>query len=273
MLKPLDETNFKQTAQHSINGNHSGYGIPSAIDHTNSGHVNATASMATASSMGGPDMSLDTDCVPHFWNPTISSADYSYQPFQQQSQPATNNGPPAMLCDSQSAADEANREIFVRSDSILTDDDYVPFEMPSGGTAGGSKFGPISRMSAKTSSSYGQVNANKTTEDHGILSAAPSSFFNDNVSPIDNITISTENLGAVNSLTSAAAQQAAGTIGDQSNAWLNNLSRSPDPNANLYANGLTSFKSSMYGNTANMSPESMLPNDGEWVFCISDQFQ
>lgn len=212
--------------------------------------------------MGGADLSLDTDCVANFWNPTISSADYSYQAFQQQSQPPTGCVPSSIMCDGQNAADETNRDIFVRSDSILTDDDYVPFEMPAGGTAGGSKFGPISRMSAKTSS-FGTANANKTTEDHGMLNATSSSFFNDNVSPVDNLAMSTENLNAVNSLTSTSAQQASGTIGDQANAWLNNLSRSPDPNANLYANGLASFKPSMYANSANMSPESMLPNDGE----------
>lgn len=55
---------------------------------------------------------------------------------------------PPILCDNQNqnANTEMSRDMFVRSDSILTDDDYVPFDAPAQ-----SKFGPISRMSAKTS--------------------------------------------------------------------------------------------------------------------------
>lgn len=71
-----------------------------------------------------------------------------------------------LLCDNRhpNANLSLNRNLFVRSDSILTDDDYVPFDAPTQ-----SKFGPISRMSTKTSAF-----ATGKNDDH--LSINPSFF-------------------------------------------------------------------------------------------------
>lgn len=97
------------------------------------------------------------DLMNNYWNNTMSGNEFGYQSsFQQpQSNSQISRSPvelayatPPILCDSQpqnANADSHNRDIFVRSDSILTDDDYVPFDAPAQ-----SKFGPISRMSAKT---------------------------------------------------------------------------------------------------------------------------
>lgn len=246
-LKQFDETNFKPTAQHSLNGNHAAYSLNAANDQ----HTKANSNSPTISSN---DLNLDAECVNRFWNPTISSADYSYSMFQQSQ--ANNNNVPPMLCDSQcqSAANEANRDIFVRSDSILTDDDYVPFELPAHGA-----FGPISRMSTKTSSPFGNLNTNVSKNDDNLLNSA--AFFNDNV-PVDNLAISTENLNAANKMPSTSTQAAA-LLRDQANAWMNNLQRSQNANSNLYANGMASFKQSLYNNSSTISPESMLQKDGE----------
>lgn len=105
---------------------------------------------------------VKNDIMNNYWNNTIAGNDFGYQsslqqPPSAQQQPNNNSrspvelayGTPPILCDSQNQntnPDPLNRDIFVRSDSILTDDDYVPFDAPAQ-----SKFGPISRMSAKTS--------------------------------------------------------------------------------------------------------------------------
>lgn len=221
---------FKQS-----NGNHRAYHITSTTNEsnknnniiTNTINNNTSAPTATTTTSTSTDKN---DLVNNYWNTAISSNDYGYHQTLQQ--PIRNNNQTQILLDNQcqNSSIELNRDIFLRSDSILTDDDCVPFEAPAQ-----SKFGPISRMSAKT------TQYTTTKNDDAVLNQT---FFNDTNSTVNNLRISTENIIPTSTQTSI--------INDQTSVWLNSLQKSP--NHNYQTNELTPFKTSIYSH----SPESML---------------
>lgn len=118
-------------------------------------------------------------------------------------------------------AKQASRAIFVRSDSILTDDDYVPFDAPAQ-----SKFGPISRMSNAKSA----FATNKIDEALGTQS-----FFNDST---NQMRLSAENLNAPNVTTTSTTTQS-----NDASVWLYNNLQQKSPNYNYQSNDLPPIKS------------------------------
>lgn len=250
-LKQFRDNSFKHTTQQqSVNGNHASYHLSATTNepnknnnssnaiNNNNNNNNATVTSTDISQTVHGNHSVKSDLVNNYWNTAIPSNDYSYQKLQQ---PQTNNNTPQILCDNQcqNPNTELNRDIFVRSDSILTDDDYVPFEAPAQ-----SKFGPISRMSAKTSPFSNAKN------DDVILNQT---YFNDTAS-VNNLGISTDNINATN-ITPTTTQTT--NLNDQTSVWLNSLQKSPNP-SNYQANELTPFKTSIYSHSPAMSPETML---------------
>lgn len=153
--------NFKQTTQQAVNGNNNTYHVSNQVaSTTNDQSKNNNSSNAINNNdinAPAPNHSqVKSDLMNNYWNNTIGSNEFGYQSSLQQPQSNNNSRSPVelayanppILCDSQNqnANSDLSRDMFVRSDSILTDDDYVPFDAPAQ-----SKFGPISRMSAKTS--------------------------------------------------------------------------------------------------------------------------
>lgn len=92
---------------------------------------------------GGPHPVLGA--YKDYWNQNMQS-----NPNQTQPQGMFDNNIDHMAMNDGNNA-QSKDDIFVRSDSILTDDDYVPFDAPTQ-----SKFGPISRMPTKSSHQHGQ---------------------------------------------------------------------------------------------------------------------
>lgn len=158
-LKQYDN-NFKQTTQQAVNGNNNAYHVSNQVasttndqnkNNTNSNIINNNEISAP------PPPPPNHSQVKNYWNNTIAGNEFGYQSSLQHPQTNSSNrspveiayGTPPMLCYNQNQnanSSDLNRDMFVRSDSILTDDDYVPFDAPAQ-----SKFGPISRMTAKTS--------------------------------------------------------------------------------------------------------------------------
>lgn len=81
-----------------------------------------------------------------YWNQIVPS-----NANQTQQQQAIFDSNMEHLALNEVAHTQTKDDIFVRSDSILTDDDYVPFDTPTQ-----SKFGPISRMPIKPMNQHGQ---------------------------------------------------------------------------------------------------------------------
>lgn len=154
-LKQYDN-NFKQTTQQAVNGNNNAYHVSNQVASTTNDQNKNNNNNNDANSATNPNHShVKSDLINNYWNNTIASNEFGYQSALQQPQTNSNNRSPVelayanpILCDNhnQNSNSEMSRDMFVRSDSILTDDDYVPFDAPAQ-----SKFGPISRMSAKTS--------------------------------------------------------------------------------------------------------------------------
>lgn len=199
------------------------------------------------------------DLMNNYWNNTLNCSSESLkqqqqqQQLQQQSKSSNNNinRSPVDLTyvTGQNNSSEMGRDIFVRSDSILTDDDYVPFEAPAQ-----SKFGPISRMTAKT----GLYPSNKIDD-----SSANQSFFNDTNA---NIRVSTENLN-VNVTPSTATN----TNSVDPSVWLyNNLQQQKQqqqksPNYNYQSTELAPMKS-IYHQSSDALINENISRDGK---CMS----
>lgn len=147
-----------------MNGNNNAYHVSNqVVPTTNDQSKNNNSSDINVSAASVPQppppnhAQVKNDLMNNYWNNAIGSNEFGYQSSLQQPKQHNNNtrspveltyATPPILCDNQNqnANSDMSRDMFVRSDSILTDDDYVPFDAPAQ-----SKFGPISRMSAKTS--------------------------------------------------------------------------------------------------------------------------
>ncbi|XP_055315610.1 roquin-1 isoform X2 [Sitodiplosis mosellana] len=161
-LKQYDNPSFKQSTQQAVNGNNNAYHIsnqaaPTTNDQSKNNNSSNTINNNEINVPPPSNPQIKNDLMNNYWNNTIAGNEFGYQSSLQQPQPNNSSrspvelsyATPPILCDSQTQKtnpDSHSRDIFVRSDSILTDDDYVPFDAPAQ-----SKFGPISRMSAKTS--------------------------------------------------------------------------------------------------------------------------
>lgn len=138
-----------------MNGNNNAYHVSNQVAPTTNDQSKNNNSSNTINNNVNQSQ-VKNDLLNNYWNNTIANNEFGYQSSLQQPQSNSNSrspvelayATPPILCDSQNqnANSNMNRDMFVRSDSILTDDDYVPFDAPAQ-----SKFGPISRMSAKTS--------------------------------------------------------------------------------------------------------------------------
>lgn len=163
-LKQYDNS-FKQTTQQAVNGNNNAYHIsnqvaPTTNDQNKNNNSSNTINNNEINVPPPPPPNhpqVKNDLMNNYWNNTIAGNEFGYQRSLQQPQSNSSSrspvelvyATPPIICDSQNQntnPDSLSRDMFVRSDSILTDDDYVPFDAPAQ-----SKFGPISRMSAKTS--------------------------------------------------------------------------------------------------------------------------
>lgn len=162
-LKQYDN-NFKQTTQQAVNGNNNAYHVSNQVAPTTNDQSknNNSSNAINSNDISAPapptnHSQVKNDLMNNYWNNAIGSNEFSYQSSLQQPKHNNNNSrspvelayaTPPILCDNQNQKpnSDMSRDMFVRSDSILTDDDYVPFDAPAQ-----SKYGPISRMSAKTS--------------------------------------------------------------------------------------------------------------------------
>lgn len=160
-LKQYDN-NFKHPTQQAVNGNNNAYHISNQIasitnDQSKNNNSSNTINNNDINAPPPNHSQVKNDMINNYWNNTIASNEFSYQNTLQQPQANSNSRSPVELTyanpqilydqsQNQNTNPDMSRDMFVRSDSILTDDDYVPFDAPAQ-----SKYGPISRMSAKTS--------------------------------------------------------------------------------------------------------------------------
>lgn len=129
------------------------------------------------------------DLLANYWSNSMASNE-----FRLPTALLTNNNCPeadlnytsaVVMHDNRSPGASNAQDIFVRSDSILTDDDYIPFEEPTQ-----SKYGPISRMSAKTS-----PYSSKSDSDAATMSSQ--SFFNESLSTVS---VTVDNMQTLSSI-------------------------------------------------------------------------
>lgn len=88
------------------------------------------------------------DAMRNYWNHNMQPL--SNQTASHQPQSTYDSNIERLTLSEVPTAAQNKEDFFVRSDSILTDDDYVPFDSQTQ-----SKFGPISRMPVKSSLSHG----------------------------------------------------------------------------------------------------------------------
>lgn len=231
--------NFKHAAQQTVNGN--GKYISCCYASRKRDFLKKKFNITAH-----PNHHVKNDLINDYWNTTMNTNDNL-----QQSQTTNNSRSPVDLgyVTNQTNNTELGRDMFVRSDSILTDDDYVPFEAPAQ-----SKFGPISRMSTKQTS---------YPTNHMEEALANQSFFNGSSNnmrlPMENmhrpnVVPTTTTAGSV-----AAAAAAASTTSNDASVWLyNNLQKSP--NYNYQTDDLTPIKS-IYQQSTGISPDALALND------------
>lgn len=203
ILKELEKYKGATNNNNSNNNNNNFKGTTSTTSNMNGGNIykgpNAVASGGIINNNNNPSKE---DLMLNYWvnSPTSPSASMS------------NNLPPSSPQSYRAGDQQPVRDLFVRSDSIL-DDDYVPFD-PDMTTP---KYGPISRMSAK-SQHHGATGLHGGMQQHN-------SLFSD-----------ASRVSSSPSQTSLSTGGVAGTMPD----WLQNFSKHQNYQSRDHGNNTTS---------------------------------
>lgn len=135
ILKELEKYKGATNNNSSNNNNNSFKGTSLTTSNMNGGNMYKNPGTVTSGIMNNNNNPSKEDLMLNYWNvnsltpPTASMS---------------NNLPPSSAQNYRAGDQQPVRDLFVRSDSIL-DDDYVPFDLMIT-----PKYGPISRMSAKS---------------------------------------------------------------------------------------------------------------------------
>lgn len=202
ILKELEKFKGTTNNNNSNNNNNNFKGTSSTTSNMNGGNMYKGSVTVASGIINNNNNPSKEDLMLNYWvnSPTSPSASMS------------NNLPPSSTQSYRAGDQQPVRDLFVRSDSIL-DDDYVPFD-PDMTTP---KYGPISRMSAK-SQHHGAAGL------HGGIQQN-NSLFSD-----------ASRVSSSPSQTSLSTGGVAGTMPD----WLQNFSKHPNYPPRDHVNNTTS---------------------------------